>query len=147
MKWIINTIIFVLILTFFISASNVSAYNHIKEKLTLNLSDAFKPDSPLKSAANTAGYSTNNEDATVEAVIATIIKAALTFLGIVFLLLMIYGGYLWMTARGSEEQVTKAKNLITAAVIGLIIVLAAYAISYFVIEKLGEGTLESTSAK
>ena len=55
---------------------------------------------------------------------------------------MVYGGYLWMTARGNEEEVTKAKNLIKAAIIGLIIVLAAYAISIFVIKLVGEKTLE-----
>lgn len=47
-----------------------------------------------------------------------------------------------MTAAGNEEQVGKAKKLLTAAIIGLIIVLSAYAISYFVISKLGATTLE-----
>ena len=58
---------------------------------------------------------------------------------------IVYGGFLWMTAHGNEEQVTKAKNLITAALIGLVIILSAYAISVFVISKLGQGTLSETT--
>ena len=95
----------------------------------------------LKTAAGQggAGYETSAEP---ESVISMIIKIALSFLGVIFLVLMIYGGYLWMVARGNEEQVTKAKNLITAAIIGLVIVISAYAISWFVISKLGGAALK-----
>lgn len=55
-----------------------------------------------------------------------------SFLGIIFLALMISGGFMWMTARGNEAQVNKAKELITMAVIGLIIISAAYAITAFI---------------
>ena len=41
-----------------------------------------------------------------------------------------------MTAKGNEEQVSKSKNLIRDAIIGIIIVLAAYVISYFVVDAL-----------
>ncbi|TAK05130.1 hypothetical protein EPO33_04075 [Patescibacteria group bacterium] len=61
-------------------------------------------------------------------------------LGILFLVLMVYGGYLWMNARGNEQQVDKAKSLITQAVLGLIIVLAGYAITYFVVTNLVNAT-------
>jgi len=56
----------------------------------------------------------------------------LSFLGIIFFVLMIYAGFLWMTARGEEAQVEKARTLIYQAVIGLIIVLSAYAITNYV---------------
>ena len=52
---------------------------------------------------------------------------------------------LWMTARGNESQAEKAKNLITAAIIGLVIVVAAYSITYFLLEKLGSGVLQETT--
>jgi hypothetical protein len=68
--------------------------------------------------------------------IGNIIKIVLTFLGIVFLILVIYGGYIWMTAHGNEERVTKAKDLITEALIGLVIILGAYIITYFVVNAL-----------
>jgi len=42
---------------------------------------------------------------------------------------MIYAGYLWMLARGNEQEVEKAKNIIIYAVIGLVVVLSAYAIT------------------
>ena len=63
--------------------------------------------------------------------IGTLINAALSFLGVLFLLLTIYGGYLWMTAAGNEEQINKAKKIITSALIGLIIVISAYIITKF----------------
>jgi amino acid transporter len=96
----------------------------------------------LNKTAEGAGYETGDGGSQLDSIIGLNIKYTLTFLGVIFLILMIYGGYLWMTAQGNEEQVTKAKNLISAAVIGLIIVVAAYAISYFVISKLGNETLE-----
>jgi hypothetical protein len=103
-------------------------------------------DETLKKTAGMEGAGYVTEDVTgPEEMIAAVIQTALSFLGIVFLLLTIYGGYLWMTARGNEQQVEKAKNLLTAAIIGLIIVLAAYTISYFVMQKLGEGTLNQSS--
>ncbi|MDD2758445.1 MAG: pilin [Patescibacteria group bacterium] len=64
--------------------------------------------------------------------ISTIIRTALSVIGMVFLVLTIYAGALWMTAGGNEEQITKAKNIIKASVIGLIIIFSAYSITYFV---------------
>ena len=65
-------------------------------------------------------------------IIGVIIGVILSFVGVVFLLLTIYGGYLWMTASGNEEQVQKAKKIIRNSIIGLLIVFAAYAITAFV---------------
>ena len=113
---------------FFLSANMAKA---------ADLRQAFSPGF-LGKSANQAGYDLNTKP---QNIIAIIIQTALMFLGVIFLILMIYGGYLWMTARGNEEQVTKAKNLISAAIIGLVIVLAAYAISYFIISRLGINTL------
>lgn len=61
-----------------------------------------------------------------------IIGLVLSFVGVIFLVLMIYAGILWMTASGNEQQTTKAKDLIISAVIGIIIVFAAYAITNFI---------------
>jgi hypothetical protein len=84
----------------------------------------------LGKAANAAGVSSNGK---LEDLIGTGISAALTLVGLVFLILMVYGGYLWMTARGQEEIIGKAKNIIIGTVIGLVVVVAAYAITVFVI--------------
>jgi hypothetical protein len=64
--------------------------------------------------------------------IGQIIGVLLSFVGTIFFILIIYGGFLWMTARGNEQDVTKAKDLITSAIIGLVIVLAAYVITTYI---------------
>ena len=66
------------------------------------------------------------------AILGSVIGAALSFIGILFFVLMIYGGITWMTAAGNQQQIDKAKNLIISAIIGLIIVMAAYAITSFI---------------
>jgi cbb3-type cytochrome oxidase subunit 3 len=60
-----------------------------------------------------------------------IVGAALSFIGILFFGLVIYGGFLWMLARGNSGEIDKAKDLIIAATTGLIIVLSAYALTRF----------------
>jgi hypothetical protein len=68
--------------------------------------------------------------------IGGLIKGAISILGIVFLILIVYAGYLWMTARGDEKVVTKAKDTLQRAIIGLIIVVAAYAITTFLFTRI-----------
>lgn len=81
-------------------------------------------------------FSVNNVDSDpgkfVSTRVGVIVGAILAFIGVIFMLLIIYGGILWMTARGNEQQVEKAKSLIIQATIGLIIVLSAYAIVAFI---------------
>ncbi|MBP8599884.1 hypothetical protein KBI31_01440 [Patescibacteria group bacterium] len=77
-----------------------------------------------------------NEDTLLNNV-ASIIKVVLGLLGTIFVILMIYAGILWMTAGGNDTQVKKAQNIIQRAVIGLIIVVLAYAITYFIFKELG----------
>jgi len=71
--------------------------------------------------------------ATLPQVIGTVIRAALTLVGVIFLILMVYGGYLWMIARGNDELIQKAKDTIRSAIIGIIIVVGAYAITDYLI--------------
>ena len=82
----------------------------------------------LGKAANTAGTT----EGSVTTIVGTAINAALTLVGIIFLVLMVYGGFLWMTARGSSEQIDQAKQIIVGALIGLVVVMSAYAITVFV---------------
>jgi cbb3-type cytochrome oxidase subunit 3 len=102
-----------------------------------NLSDSF--DKKLVKFSNISGYDTTKNS---DILIGTIIQAFLSLLGIIFFVLMLYGGYLWMTDRGNKDSVEKAKNVIQAAVIGLAITLISYSISSFVLSRLGEGTLQ-----
>lgn len=96
----------------------------------------------LDVTAKQAQYTTG-EQANLTNVIAGIIRAILGILGIVFALLMIYGGVTWMTAQGNEENVKKAKDTLIAATIGLIIIVASYAIASFVIDRLAGVTDEA----
>jgi len=64
--------------------------------------------------------------------IALIIKTLFGFLGVIFFGLILYGGFLYMTSMGKDEQIKKAKNTIITAVIGLAIILLSYAIASFV---------------
>ncbi len=75
--------------------------------------------------------------------IGVLISVLVSVLGIVLLILIIYAGFLWMTAGGNADQVGKAKTIMINSVIGLIILLAAYSISYFVINALSSAGLVS----
>lgn len=75
-------------------------------------------------------------DEPLEDTLGSLIGVVLSVLGIVLLVLVIYAGFLWMTAQGDADQTKKARDIMINAVIGLIIVLAAYAISSFVIDAL-----------
>ena len=60
-----------------------------------------------------------------------VIGVLLSFVGVLFLILMIYAGLMWMTAQGNSQQVDKAKDLLINSVVGIIIVFSAYAITAF----------------
>lgn len=72
--------------------------------------------------------------------VASIINVALGLLGIIAVVIVIYAGFLWMTAGGSDERVKQAKSWMIGGVIGLIIVLSAYAIARFIVGSLLEAT-------
>ena len=67
------------------------------------------------------------------AIAASVINVILGFLGIIAVIIILIGGFKWMTAQGNDDQVGEAKKLLSAGVIGLIIVLAAFGIAKFVI--------------
>jgi len=68
--------------------------------------------------------------------IGKIVGVVIGLLGVVLALIIIYGGFTWMTANGDSKKVEKGKDMIRNAVIGLIIVFAAYAVTSFVLRNL-----------
>lgn len=110
-------ILIIAIINFLISVSAVLAI------------DSFKEDSGLDAIANPAGYGTL---LTPTYLAGYYIGIILSFVGVIFLGLMIYAGYTWMMAQGVQSEVAKAKTLIKQAVIGLLIVVLAYTITMFV---------------
>ncbi len=69
-------------------------------------------------------------------IIGRIIQIALSFLGAIALVLIMYAGFLWMTSSGDEEKITRAKQILKNAVIGLIIILSSWAITTFLLSRL-----------
>lgn len=91
-------------------------------------------DSLNKVAIEKGPYDGNANDPTV--IVARVISIFLSLLGVVFLILVLYAGYNWMTASGDESKVEKAQGTIKRAIIGLIITVGAYAIQMLVFGEL-----------
>ncbi|MFA6553766.1 MAG: hypothetical protein WCT27_05045 [Patescibacteria group bacterium] len=73
--------------------------------------------------------------ADLESTVIKIIQWVLGFLGLIAVVIILYGGFVWMTAAGNEEKVSTAKKIIGAAVVGMIVILLAWAIVTFVINQ------------
>ncbi len=91
---------------------------------------------------NTAVKNAGYKNTPLELLIGGVVKIALDMIGVVFLVLIVYGGYIWMIARGDEAKVEKAKDTIINSTIGLAITLAAYGITYYVVNRLTESALK-----
>src|SRR3989338_6888773 len=76
----------------------------------------------------------------IYATVGDIIKIALTLVGIIAIVLVIYGGFKWITAGGSEEKVDEAKKILYSGAIGLVIIFSAYALTTFVLGTLIKAT-------
>ena len=102
---------------------------------------AFAQTNPFETAKNqlntVGGAATGNATPKpLEQIIGSIINTVLGFLGILLLCYLLYAGFLWMTSGGSEDNVKKAQTMIKNAIIGLLIIVAAFAISSFVLTSL-----------
>lgn len=107
-------------------AGAVSALT-LKEEISSRLTNA---------AVTQAKYAENP----LALLVGDVISIILTIVGLIFLVLIVYGGMKWMMAQGDESKVTEARNFIIHSLIGLIIVTAAYAIAYFIIQQLQTAT-------
>ena len=99
----------------------------------------------LENAAEKGGYDKNTTDTSLSKNIGVAINMILSVVGVIFTVLMVYAGYTWMIARGDETKIDKAKKVITASIIGLIVTLAAYSITNFVVPRVLEQTLTMIS--
>lgn len=81
-----------------------------------------------------AGMSSNRS---LIAILGSVIGITFSFLGILLLGYMLYAGFLWMTSGGNDEKAEKARTMIKNAVIGLVIIASAFAISEFVLTYVG----------
>lgn len=95
----------------------------------------------LSKTGRSGGYQLSNDGTPKKQFAAawiTYINGLLLLIGVLFVILIIYGGWLWLSAQGNEEQVKKAKNLLVHTTIGLSIIIGARIITEFVIFYLGE---------
>jgi len=109
-----------------------------------SLSILFLPNLCLASSGVTAGgeepVALNNPlgedqaDVSVNDVVANIIQVVLGIVGSLALVMFIFGGLTWMTAAGNTERVTKGKNVLIWATIGLIVIFTSYALVEFIIK-------------
>jgi len=92
--------------------------------------------SPLDRLHNTgsgaSGPYAEADATTMSSIIGMVINAALSLLGIIFVILIVLSGFKWMMAGGNEEDVSKAKDRIKTAIIGLVLTMSAYAIWAFI---------------
>ncbi|HOZ55637.1 MAG: hypothetical protein BWY51_00696 [Parcubacteria group bacterium ADurb.Bin316] len=86
----------------------------------------------LEKVQSSSGYKTATEYTAAE-MAGDIVKVLFSLLGIIFTVLILYGGYNWMVAAGDNSKVDKAKSTIQRAIIGLIITAGAYAIGQLVV--------------
>lgn len=83
----------------------------------------------LEQTGKQAGADTSQS---VSDIVGIVIKAALSLVGLIFLVLMVYAGDMWMQAQGEEEKIKKARGIIISAIVGLILVLSAFALTNFI---------------
>ncbi len=102
------------------------------EVMGLNYSYAQTPEEDLEKLRREAGY----RQVDLIIVIGEIIRVFLGLLGVIAVALIIYGGIIWMTAGGSDDKILKAKTILRNAIIGLVIILAAFAIVSFIFGRL-----------
>lgn len=91
----------------------------------------------LDTGLNTAAPESLKNINSVPGAAKILINAALSLLGVIFIIMIILAGFKWMTAQGDAKKVEEARENIKNATIGLVVVLAAYAITYFVFQALG----------
>jgi len=97
------------------------------------LAQQFDPNDPLGKRFVTIPALPVNDPRKIA---SNIIQIFLGFLGIIAVSIILIGGFQWMTALGDEEKVKKARSLIASGVVGLVIIIASYAIATFVIDQI-----------
>jgi len=99
--------------------------------LASSLKDGFSTSGNLNGFAQAANYSAPQ---TPEYYVGLFLNGLFSLLGIITMGLIFYSGFVWMTARGNEAKVTKAKENLTDALIGLLFIVGGYALTYFIIK-------------
>jgi hypothetical protein len=86
----------------------------------------------MKKVGGVAQYNVATTEFTLSETVGRVIKMVLMLIGTIFFVLAVYAGFLWMSAQGNEQQVTKAKDILRAATIGMVVIIASYSITAMV---------------
>lgn len=112
--------------------------------LKVQAQDSFENRVGITAVENTLGSTLGERNTDPRVVIGNIIDIALGFLGLIAVVIVLFGGFKWMTAAGNEDKVEEAKKILSAGVIGLVIVLTAWALTSYVITTIRETTISGT---
>lgn len=106
--------------------------------LSTNIAFAgIAPLTSLKHVGDAAGFDeSQNSTSAMAEFIGIIVQTFLSILGIIFVILILYAGYKWMMAQGEEKNIEQAKHTIQRSIIGLIIILGAFAIWNLLLSRL-----------
>jgi len=127
MKKVYSVFVLLIMLSAFVNVCMVpvASANTLQTNITTSMDEVSKA----------AGYGEPSDVQDLPEMIGNFISILLGLLGMVMVIIIIYAGYLWMTGGGDPEKIKDAKSWMLNAIIGLIILLAAYSISDFVILK------------
>lgn len=109
---------------------------------------------PVSAGAYTLGFDPDNTLATTTklgsrdpaGIVFAIVNTGLIFLGMVTVVIIIVAGFMWLFAAGAEEKITKAKDLLKGAIIGLVIVMMSYGLAQYVFTALVKATQPTSSS-
>lgn len=96
----------------------------------------FGADNSLNYLKNAVAGTGLDKNPGLSVFIGNVVEFILGFLGLVFLVIIVYAGVIWTTAQGDTKKVDKAKDMLKNGVMGLAIVFAAYAVEFFVVSSL-----------
>lgn len=112
--------------------------------ITAPPADAFTAGEPAANLTATGDeFSATATEDTIFETVGKLVNIVLGILGIILFLYILWAGFIWMTAAGDTGKVEKAQKMMIQATIGIIIILSAYAISFFAVDQLVEATTSS----
>lgn len=100
--------------------------------LFVGASSALAQNFGINEVGNTIALGTGDP----RVIIGRIIQIALSFLGVIALVLIMYAGFLWLTSGGDSDKISQAKKILSSAIIGLAIILASWGIATFILTRL-----------
>lgn len=101
----------------------------------------------ISQGLDTAAGDSYSTELTLTVFIGNMIRTLLAATGIIFLIITVYAGILYMTAQGDDSKIKKAKSMLTSSVIGLIIIVGAYAITRYVVDALSSAATVTTTTE